>query len=88
MKDYDYLVLGSGIAGLVYALQVSRLGRVAVVTKRGLFDCNTDYAQGGIAAVLDAQDSFGKHCDDTFAAGAELGKKQVICQIINEGPKL
>jgi L-aspartate oxidase len=88
MRDYDFLVLGSGIAGLVYALQVSRLGRVAVVTKRGLSDCNTNYAQGGIAAVLDEQDTFVNHCEDTFAAGAELGKKQVIRQIITEGPKL
>ena len=88
MLDYDFLVLGSGIAGLIYALQVSRLGRVAVVTKKRMVDCNTDYAQGGIAAVLDASDSFVEHCEDTFKAGAELGKKDVICQIITEGPKL
>ncbi len=88
MKDYDFLVIGSGIAGLVYALQVSRLGRVAIVTKRSLYDCNTDYAQGGIAAVLDKQDTFEEHCEDTYKAGAELGKKHVIAQIIQEGPKL
>jgi L-aspartate oxidase len=88
MRDYDFLVIGSGIAGLVYALQVSRLGRVAIVTKRGLFDCNTDYAQGGIAAVLDVNDSFERHLEDTFEAGARLGKKQVIRRIIEEGPKL
>ena len=88
MKDYDFLVLGSGIAGLVYALQVSTLGKVAIVTKRGLYDCNTDYAQGGIAAVLDATDSFAGHAEDTYTAGAELGKKQVIRQIITEGPNL
>lgn len=88
LKDYDFLVLGSGIAGLVYALQVAKLGSVAVVTKSGLYDCNTDLAQGGIAAVLDARDSFGEHCRDTFAAGAELGKMQVIEHIISEGPKL
>jgi len=76
MRDYDFLVLGSGIAGLVYALQVSRLGRVAVVTKRGLFDCNTDYAQGGIAAVLDAQDSFVKHCEDTSPQGPNWAKNR------------
>lgn len=88
MRDYDFLVIGSGIAGLVYALQVSRLGKVAVVTKGSLFDCNTDYAQGGIAAVLDAADSFEGHCADTYAAGADLGKKHVIRRIITEGPKL
>ncbi|MDI9529604.1 MAG: L-aspartate oxidase [Candidatus Cloacimonadota bacterium] len=88
MRDYDFLVIGSGIGGLVYALQVSRLGKVAIVTKRGLFNCNTDYAQGGIAAVLDEADTFSGHCEDTFIAGAELGKRQVIRQIITEGPKL
>lgn len=88
MRDYDFLVIGSGIAGLIYALQVSRLGKVAIVTKRSLYDCNTDYAQGGIAAVLDATDTFQGHIEDTYRAGAELGKKQVIRQIITEGPKL
>jgi len=88
VKDYDFLVIGSGIAGLVYALQVSAQGKVAVVCKRSLFDCNTDYAQGGIAAVLDEQDSFEKHIEDTFEAGAALGKKQVIRRIIEDGPKL
>ncbi|MCB5246278.1 MAG: FAD-binding protein, partial [Candidatus Cloacimonetes bacterium] len=87
-KNYDYLVIGSGIAGLIYALQVSRWGKVAVVTKKSLFDCNTDYAQGGIAAVLDPQDSFEKHIEDTYQAGAALGKKKVIQQVIMEGPKL
>jgi L-aspartate oxidase len=86
--EYDYLVLGSGIAGLIFALQASPKGKVAIVTKRELYDCNTDYAQGGIAAVLDATDSFDEHIEDTFNAGAELGKKQVIRQIIEQGPKL
>ncbi|MDD2332619.1 MAG: L-aspartate oxidase, partial [Candidatus Cloacimonetes bacterium] len=88
MKDYDFLVIGSGIAGLIYALQVAELGKVAIVTKKSLYDCNTDYAQGGIAAVLDVHDSFEKHVEDTWVAGAELGKKEVIRQIIQEGPKL
>ncbi|MDD4667110.1 MAG: L-aspartate oxidase [Candidatus Cloacimonetes bacterium] len=86
--EYDYLVLGSGIAGLVFALQAATKGKVAVVTKRNLNDCNTEYAQGGIAAVLDAGDTFAEHIEDTFNAGAELGKKQVIRQIIEQGPKL
>ncbi|HOH79491.1 MAG TPA: L-aspartate oxidase [Candidatus Cloacimonadota bacterium] len=88
MKNYDFLVLGSGIAGLVFALQASQRGKVAVITKKSLFDCNTDYAQGGIAAVLDVTDSFEQHCQDTYLAGAELGKKQVISKIIQEGPRL
>lgn len=88
MKDYDFLVLGSGIAGLVFALEVSKAGRVAIVTKKSLLDCNTEYAQGGIAAVLDEQDSFAQHLQDTWVAGAELGKKEVIRRVIEEGPKL
>jgi L-aspartate oxidase len=85
---YDFLVLGSGIAGLIYALEVSKYGKVALVTKRSLFDCNTDYAQGGIAAVLDAKDTLDEHIEDTYQAGADLGKKSVIGQIIKQGPKL
>lgn len=88
MKDFDFLVIGSGIAGLIYALQSSKHGSVAIITKKKLFDCNTDYAQGGIAAVLDSHDSFEDHIQDTYIAGAELGKKEVIRQIINEGPAL
>jgi len=69
-------------------LQVSALGTVAIVTKSDLYDCNTDYAQGGIAAAIDAKDSFAEHIEDTFQAGAELGKRQVISDIISSGPKL
>lgn len=87
-RDYDFLVIGSGIAGLVYALQVSRMGKVAIVTKKSLSDCNTEYAQGGIAAAIDEQDSFEKHLADTYKAGAELGKKSVIERVIKDGPKL
>jgi L-aspartate oxidase len=86
MKDYDYLVIGSGIAGLVFALEVSKYGKVAVITKKKLRDCNTDYAQGGIAAVLNEQDTFEEHINDTFQAGAELGKKKVIRTIVEDGP--
>ena len=55
---YDFLVIGSGIAGLTFALKVSEHGRVAVVTKRKIMESNTARAQGGIAAVLDSSDSF------------------------------
>lgn len=88
MKDFDFLVIGSGIAGLVYALESSKNGSVAIITKKSLYDCNTDLAQGGIAAVLDAHDSFDAHIQDTYIAGSELGKKEVIRQIISEGPAL
>ncbi|MBN2829329.1 MAG: L-aspartate oxidase [Candidatus Cloacimonetes bacterium] len=88
MKDYDYLVIGSGIAGLIFALETSRLGRVAVVTKKEITACNTDYAQGGIAAVLSTHDTFEEHINDTYIAGAMLGKQSVIRQIIEEGPEV
>ncbi len=88
MKNYDYLVIGSGIAGLVFALEAAKLGKVAVVTKKKLRDCNTDFAQGGIAAVLNKQDTFDEHIRDTYKAGAELGKKKVISQIVEDGPAL
>lgn len=88
MKDFDFLVIGSGIAGLVYALQTAKHGSVAIITKKSMYDCNTDYAQGGIAAVLDAHDTFEAHIQDTYIAGAELGKKEVIRQIISDGPAL
>jgi L-aspartate oxidase len=87
MNKYDFLVIGSGIAGLVYALEVSKLGKVAVVTKKELHDCNSDYAQGGIAAVISDHDSFENHVKDTFTAGAELGKKAVIKAIVEGGPE-
>ncbi len=88
MLEYDFLVIGSGIAGLVYALEVSKLGRVALVTKKEIDDCNTEYAQGGIAAVLDQHDTFDKHIHDTYIAGAELGKIPVIRTFVQDGPKL
>ena len=86
MKTYDFLVIGAGIAGLVYAIEVSKIGKVAVLCKKQLNDCNTDYAQGGIAAVLSDHDSFNNHVNDTFKAGAELGKIPVIQKIVDEGP--
>lgn len=88
MKEIDYLVIGSGIAGLVYALEVAKHGSVAVISKKSLFDCNTDYAQGGIAAVIAENDSFEQHLEDTWIAGAELGKKEVIRRVIQQGPAL
>jgi L-aspartate oxidase len=88
MRNFDYLVIGSGIAGLVFALEAAKQGTVAVVTKKRLRDCNTEYAQGGIAAVLNAQDTFEQHIKDTYNAGAELGKKKIISKIVEEGPKL
>jgi len=86
MKRFDFLVLGSGIAGLSYALKVAPRGRVAIVTKKNRAESNTNYAQGGIAAVTSKEDSFELHVRDTLAAGAGLCNEAVVRQIVSEGP--
>src|SRR5438552_13333692 len=86
MKRFDYLVLGSGIAGLSFALKVAARGRVAIITKKDRAESNTNYAQGGIAAVTSKEDSFELHVRDTLEAGAGLCKESVVRTIIEEGP--
>jgi len=86
MKRFDYLVLGSGIAGLFFALKAASRGRVAVVTKKDRAESNTNYAQGGIAAVTSREDSFELHVRDTLTAGAGLCKESVVRQIVQDGP--
>ncbi|TAL05585.1 MAG: L-aspartate oxidase, partial [Verrucomicrobia bacterium] len=86
MKQFDYLVLGSGIAGLSYALKVAPHGRVAIVTKKDRAESNTNYAQGGIAAVTSKEDSFELHVRDTLTAGAGLCNESVVRTIVEEGP--
>src|SRR6516225_3301623 len=86
MKQFDFLVLGSGIAGLSFALKVAPRGRVAIVTKKDRAESNTNYAQGGIAAVTSKEDSFELHVRDTLEAGAGLCKEKVVRTIIEEGP--
>lgn len=72
MHRTDFLVIGSGIAGLSFALKVAKLGSVAIVTKRQGIDSNTAWAQGGISCVTDEDDSFDLHVADTLDAGAGL----------------
>lgn len=86
MKQFDYLVLGSGIAGLSFALKVAPRGRVAIVTKKNRAESNTNYAQGGIASVTGRDDSFELHVRDTLEAGAGLCKENVVRTIVEEGP--
>jgi L-aspartate oxidase len=86
MKHFDFLVLGSGIAGLSFALKVAPLGRVAIVTKKSSAESNTNYAQGGIAAVTSKEDSVEMHVRDTLAAGAGLCHEDAVRAIVQEGP--
>jgi len=86
MKQFDFLVLGSGIAGLTFALQAAPRGRVAIVTKKDRAESNTNYAQGGIAAVTSKEDSFESHVRDTLESGAGLCKEKVVRTIVEEGP--
>src|SRR6201993_5141621 len=86
MKQFDFIVLGSGIAGLSFALKVARHGRVGIVTKKDRAESNTNYAQGGIAAVTSKEDSVELHVRDTLEAGAGLCKEKVVRTIVEEGP--
>ena len=86
MKEFDYIVIGSGIAGLTFALKVASHGRVAIITKKHLAEANTQYAQGGIAAVTKPTDSVDLHVADTLRAGAGLCREEVVRTIVEEGP--
>ena len=82
----DYLVIGSGVAGLSFALEAATNGDVMVVTKRSADESNTKYAQGGIAAVLSSADSFDAHIADTLRAGAGLCHERAVEVCVKEGP--
>jgi L-aspartate oxidase len=86
MKEYDFVVIGSGIAGLSFALKAAKHGSVAVVTKRTGADTNTAWAQGGIACVTSDEDSFELHVRDTLDAGAGLCDETVVRTIVTEAP--
>jgi L-aspartate oxidase len=86
--DFDFLVLGSGLAGLFYALRVAEHGRVAIVTKRTADDSATAWAQGGIAAVLGDDDSFEDHLQDTLVAGAGLCHEDVVQHVVERAPAM
>lgn len=83
---FDTVVLGSGAAGLSYALKMAEHGTVAVITKRGRMDGNTRWAQGGIAIVVDKKDSFDAHVNDTIVAGDGLNDLAVVRMCVEEGP--
>jgi L-aspartate oxidase len=86
MLTCDFLVIGSGIAGLSFALEAAAHGEVIVVTKRSRDESNTKYAQGGIAAVLDKDDSFERHVKDTLVAGAGMSHPRAVELCVREAP--
>ncbi|MCX6007904.1 MAG: L-aspartate oxidase, partial [Chloroflexi bacterium] len=86
MKHYDYIIVGSGIAGLYSALLAKDYGSVLIITKGGIEDCNTRYAQGGIAAAIGKNDSAELHYNDTIKAGAGLCNPEAVKILTAEAP--
>ncbi|NDK55776.1 L-aspartate oxidase [Pontibacter fetidus] len=84
---FDYAVLGSGIAGLTFALEAAAKGKVLLISKTNLSETNTAYAQGGIAAVLSAVDSFEQHVQDTLTAGAGLCDEHAVQWMVARAPQ-
>ncbi len=86
MSYYDYIIVGSGIAGLYTALLAKDRGSVLIITKGSIEDCNTRHAQGGIAAAIGRNDSPELHFKDTIAAGAGLSDEEAVRILVNEAP--
>ncbi|MGD8730170.1 MAG: FAD-dependent oxidoreductase, partial [Gemmatimonadota bacterium] len=87
LYEFDFLVIGSGIAGLFFAIRAAEAGRVGIVTKKRAADSATNWAQGGIAAVESTDDSFEEHVQDTLRAGAGLCDEDVVRFVVERGPK-
>ncbi|MFO7618042.1 MAG: FAD-dependent oxidoreductase, partial [Bacteroidales bacterium] len=83
----DFLVIGSGLAGLSFALKVADHGKVILLTKTVLEETNTWYAQGGIASVMYAPDNLEKHVRDTITAGDGLCDERIVRMVVSEGPE-
>jgi L-aspartate oxidase len=83
----DFLVIGSGIAGMVFALKAAEHGSVVMITKKGIMETNTSQAQGGIASVFDKLDSFDLHIQDTLQAGDGLCNTEVVEKVVKNGPE-
>lgn len=86
--ETDFLVIGSGIAGLTYALKVAEHGRVVIVTKDEISECNTNYAQGGISSVTYEPDTFEKHINDTMVCGAGQNDFAAVDMVVRRAPEL
>lgn len=85
-ERFDFLVIGSGLAGLTFALRAAEHGTVCVLTKAELFESNTSYAQGGIAAAVGESDSWELHENDTLIAGAGLCNKEAVRFLVQQAP--
>src|SRR2546430_2171886 len=86
-KTVDFLVIGSGIAGLTYALETAKHGLTLLLTKKERAESNTNYAQGGIAGALSSDDSPALHMEDTLTAGAGLCHEDAVRVLVEEGPE-
>jgi L-aspartate oxidase len=86
-QSTDFLVIGSGISGLSFAIKAARLGSVTIVTKKAKVDTATNLAQGGIAAVLSPDDSFALHIEDTLRSGAGLCHEDIVRLVVETGPE-
>ncbi len=86
VHKYDFLVIGSGIAGMSFALKVADKGKVAILCKSSLEEANTSYAQGGIASVMKQTDNFEKHIQDTIIAGDNICDRDVVEKVVKEAP--
>lgn len=87
MNHANFLVVGSGLAGLSFALRAAELGEVTIITKKASMDSNSSLAQGGIAAVLGAGDSFENHIDDTIRVGNGLCDRRAVELLVRRGPE-
>ncbi len=87
VRKTDFLVIGSGIAGLHYALKVAKYGKVALITKAPIRESTTKYAQGGIAAVVRSPDRVDKHVRDTLDCGKGLCDEKIVNMVVREGPE-
>ena len=88
VRKYDYLVIGSGIAGMSFAMKVAETGKVALICKADLEEANTNYAQGGIASVTNLRvDNFDKHIEDTMIAGDWLSDRAAVEKVVKGAPE-
>ena len=87
VRKFDFIVVGSGIAGMSFALKVAHKGKVAILCKSKLEEANTHYAQGGIASVTNETDNFEKHISDTLIAGDGHCDEEVVRKVVENAPR-